>query len=276
MSDITGSVTKIQGKSISNVTPNDGEVLTWEDLTSEWKAKPIPSVPISGAAGGDLSGTYPNPTVAKVNGASVPAAGSLTTGNVLKVSGSSTLTYGGVDLAGGSGHVTGVLPTANQAAQSLGGHLSGTTAAAVVDKANGVDFSTWVGSVNTQRQVVKRIPFTCRLTDNNASSTSVSYTLPTDSTLSLHIRFVMRNVTNNANKNSAHVGSAVVVVSNNNGTMTTYGTQNDASALTGTFPANPNWTITTSGTTATLNCTFYSAATGTTVDVQGFVELMVV
>ena len=52
-------------------------------------------------------------TVAKANGASVPAAGALTTGNVLQVSGASALSYSAVNLAGGVGYVTGVLPIAN-------------------------------------------------------------------------------------------------------------------------------------------------------------------
>lgn len=71
-------------------------------------------------------------TVVKANGASVPAAGSLTTGNVLQVSGASALSYGPVNLAGGSNYISGTLPAGNQAAQTLGGELSGTTGAAVV------------------------------------------------------------------------------------------------------------------------------------------------
>jgi hypothetical protein len=48
-----------------------------------------------------------------VNGATVPAAGSLTTGNAAYVSGVSALTYSALNLAGGSGWVTGTLPLAN-------------------------------------------------------------------------------------------------------------------------------------------------------------------
>jgi hypothetical protein len=45
---------------------------------------------------GDLSGTGTVPQVIKINGASVPGAGSLTTGHVLQVTGTSTLSYGKV------------------------------------------------------------------------------------------------------------------------------------------------------------------------------------
>ena len=70
----------------------------------------------TGDATGSGSGTSFALTVAKVNGATVPAAGALTTGNVLKVTGASALGYGAVNLAGGANHVTGLLPVANIAA----------------------------------------------------------------------------------------------------------------------------------------------------------------
>ncbi len=75
--------------------------------------------------------------VVKINRATVPAAGGLTTGNVLQVTGLAALAYGAVNLAGGTGFVVGALPAANQAPQTMVGNVTGTTAASVVTKVNG-------------------------------------------------------------------------------------------------------------------------------------------
>jgi hypothetical protein len=70
---------------------------------------------------GDLGGTgtaAATPRVGKINSASVPAGGALTTGNVLQVSGAAALSYAALNLAGGSNYVSGVLPVANVAVRA--------------------------------------------------------------------------------------------------------------------------------------------------------------
>lgn len=105
-----GVVSAVSTIPVADLAPGTNTyVLTTTGGVAVWAA------PAAGfTAGGDLTGSSSSQTVAKVNGATVPAAGSLTTGNVLQVSGTSALTYAAVNLAGGANYVTGRLPLANQ------------------------------------------------------------------------------------------------------------------------------------------------------------------
>lgn len=122
-------VVKLQGRNVSSTAPTNGQLLTWVAGNNDWE--PV-SAPSGFTAGGDLSGTSTNQNVINIHGASVPIAGSLTTGNVLQVTGASALSYSAINLAGGSNFVTGTLPSGNQASQTMGGDVTGTTASNTV------------------------------------------------------------------------------------------------------------------------------------------------
>jgi hypothetical protein len=147
--DLSGSypnptVVALRGYAVSSSPPSAGNQLIWNG--SFWAPTALNLaggtdylmgiLPIGNQAAqtmtGDVTGTTASSTVAKINGSTVPAGGSLTTGNILQVVGSSSLSYGPLNLAGGTDYLTGVLPIGNQAAQTMGGDVSGTTASTTV------------------------------------------------------------------------------------------------------------------------------------------------
>lgn len=175
------TVTGLQSHAVSSSAPGTGNALIWNG--SAWAPA---SVSVSGGLspgsadqlldtnhsgtssewftlGGDATYASHNLTVAAINGSTVPAGGALTTGNVLQVSGSSALTYGAVNLAGGGGSVTGLLPVANVA--------PGTSAQVLLS--NATPASTW-----TTLSHDATISATGVVTVTGLQTRSVSATLP--------------------------------------------------------------------------------------------------
>lgn len=99
------------------LTTADPITLNTTALTFANKASTVSNA-TTGAVGvvqlaGDLGGTATSPSVLKLRGTSIATAGgALTTGQVPRVTGPSTIDYGALDLANSSA-VTGVLPGAN-------------------------------------------------------------------------------------------------------------------------------------------------------------------
>lgn len=84
---------------------------------------------------GDIGGSFTSVTVTGIQGNAV-SPGALTAGQVLRATGAGASAFGALDL-GNASAVTGTLPAASQASQSMGGDVTGTTAAATVAKIQG-------------------------------------------------------------------------------------------------------------------------------------------
>lgn len=63
----------IQGRAVVATAPTDGQVYAWNNGASQWEPITISGAP-SGPATGDLSGTYPGPTVDALQGVALSAA----------------------------------------------------------------------------------------------------------------------------------------------------------------------------------------------------------
>jgi hypothetical protein len=99
-------VSKIQGRSVSSTAPSTGQSLVWNEGASSWAPYTITA---EGPAGGDLTGTYPNPELTSIPGLIAGNFGSSTKVPLLTIDGKgrvtsvSETTISGVEPAGSAG-----------------------------------------------------------------------------------------------------------------------------------------------------------------------------
>lgn len=129
----------------------------------------------------------------------------------------------------------------------------------------------WVGSVDTQAQIIRRIPFTCRVLGTTPVSTGVSFTLPTDTAMTMNVQVTAR-VVSATNKNSVFMGTWFGLAKNDGGTIGVTAVTVASQQLSAWPSGLPFPGLAISGTTVTLEAALTSGSA--TVDLQGFVDLM--
>jgi hypothetical protein len=227
---------------------------------------PIPGTAV--ALGGDLSGTTAAATVIKINGATVPVSGALTTGNVLQVNGISSLTYGALNLAGGANFVTGNLPITNVApgtsAQvlmsnatpattwtTLSGDMTvGATGTTTVSKINGTSVPATpsanqvlvatAGTTATWQQIVDaQVSATAAIAGSKINPTFGAQAVSTTSTLASGTHTISGTLAWGTNFPPAY-GYLTIAMSDANTTPTGSQYNNGELAFTGTLTAQRN------------------------------------
>jgi hypothetical protein len=192
------AVARINGSPLGTITPATNNVLTWNG--SAWVSQATQASPPNGAAGGDLAGTYPNPTV----GMNLPAA--LGSGapftSFTDSTGTVWVAKGGVN-AGAWRKATDVL----HAYWARNAALSTLTAAASMitfDAQQYDDYGIWNptgGSGGTTGAMMALVPGYWRLTGQMVMT-------PTAANQWLNIRFYMSNF-GKLNAQASSVASAI-------------------------------------------------------------------
>jgi hypothetical protein len=188
-------------------------------------------------------------TCTKLNGTSYGAGGALTTGNSAYVSGASATTYQALNLAGGSGWVTGVLPTANQANQALVGDVTGNTGADTVVALQGFGVAT---ATPTSNQVLTWNSGTSKWTATTpASAPSVTGS------------GVWHSTSGTLDSAASHGSPAQLYVTNSGGTDSSWVTMSGDATLAASGALTLGSFTLSGDVTGTKSATIVSAISGT-------------
>lgn len=164
-----GSTTLAADTDVTITSPANNDVLTYETSSSKWKNKPAPSTAPTGAAGGDLAGTYPNPTVAAlaITDAKVAAANK---DGVAGTASMRTLGTGAQQAAAGNDSrlSDSRTPTAHQATHQSGGTDALTGNLDAVARSNISKAGTLTGA-RRGLNLIEGTGITLTMADNSAS-----------------------------------------------------------------------------------------------------------